>query len=131
VFYSLSDFALEIESVARMPAEAYDRAGLGDGASPSDLFAVARKRDLKVLDDRAAFEGVAAVLTMAEGRISRIRLIPIDLQFDAPKDRRGRPRIASPETGRRMIDTVASLSRRHGTRIRYDPATNCGEVEIR
>jgi len=130
VFYSMGNLVFEIESVARLPAEAYDRVGLGDDASPGDVFAEARKRDLTILDDPTVFEGYVAALTMAGGQISRIRLLPIDLQFDAPVDRRGRPRIASPETGKRIIETVASLSLRHGTRVCYDAAANCGEIEI-
>jgi poly-gamma-glutamate capsule biosynthesis protein CapA/YwtB (metallophosphatase superfamily) len=131
IFYSMGDLAMEIESVARLPSEAYERVGLGDDASPGDAIALARKHDLKLLDRRRVFEGFSAVLTLADGRVSRIRLLPLDLQFDGPPDRRGRPRIASAEMGRRIVDTVASLSRRHGTRVRYDPAANCGEVEIR
>jgi len=130
IFYSMGSMAFEIEAVERLPSEAYERLGLGDDASPDDVFAAAKKGELKLLNESRSFEGVAAVLGIAGGRISRIRLIPIDLQLDETKDRRGRPRIAPPELGKRIIDRIATLSRRHGTDIRYDAAANRGEIEI-
>ncbi|HVS01444.1 MAG TPA: hypothetical protein VMT16_01625, partial [Thermoanaerobaculia bacterium] len=80
---------------------------------------------------RKTFEGVIALLSIAEGRITRIDLLPLDLQFDAPGERRGRPQIAAAPLGKRIIEHLAQQSRRYGTRIRYDAATNRGEVEVR
>jgi hypothetical protein len=79
---------------------------------------------------REVFEGFVAVLSIAERRVRCIRLLPVDLQFDESGDRRGRPRIAAPEMGRRIIESVAALSRRYATSIRYDAKGNCGLVTI-
>lgn len=130
IFYSMGDFAFEVENITRLPAEAYERLGLDDAASRADLMAAAREQHDPLIDKRSVFEGLAAALTIAEGGISRIRLIPVDLCFDAAAEQRGRPQIASPELGRRIIESVAALSKGFGTRIRYDEAANCGEVEL-
>jgi poly-gamma-glutamate synthesis protein (capsule biosynthesis protein) len=130
IFYSMGDFLFEVEGIERIPAEAYERVGLGDEASPRDMIVTARRGGLSLLDKRPAFEGFATVLTIAEGRVAAIRLLPLDLQFDAPGPQRGRPRIARPELGKRIIESVAALSQFNGTLIRYDPATNRGLVQI-
>jgi hypothetical protein len=75
------------------------------------------------------FEGFTATVSFADGRLSRISLIPLDLQFDAADERYGRPRIAAPELGRRIVEEVAALSRRFGTRIVYNTATNRGDLD--
>lgn len=130
IFYSMGDFAFEIESISRLPAEAYQRSGLGDDASPSDVFERSRQSGAGLLADPKVFQGFTAAISVNDKRIARIRLLPVDLQFDAPPERRGRPQIAPPAMARRIIETVAGLSQAYNTRIRYDAATNCGEVEI-
>jgi Bacterial capsule synthesis protein PGA_cap len=130
IFYSMGDFVFEFANIDKHPAEAYERAGLGEDASPQDVSASARAGGSLLLKNRKAFEGFTATISIVEKRISRIRLLPVDLHFDGPDDRLGRPHLASPTTGKRIIETVAGLSERYRTAIRYDAKTNSGEVEI-
>ncbi|HVS03415.1 MAG TPA: CapA family protein, partial [Thermoanaerobaculia bacterium] len=96
VFYCLGDFVFEIEHITRFPSEEYERLGLGEGATLEDLRAARASADPAGLTRlRKTFEGVIALLSIAEGRITRIDLLPLDLQFDAPGERRGRPQIAA------------------------------------
>lgn len=48
IFYSLGNFVVQYEGIDRFPAEAYERSGLGPGASPTDL----RRRWREVGDGR-------------------------------------------------------------------------------
>ena len=130
IFYSMGDFAFEVESINRLPADAYERAGLDEHASPRDVFKLDRKRGTGLLCDPRVFEGVAASISIAAGRIARIRLLPLDLQFNGPDECRGRPKIAPPKMGKRIIESVAALSHRCGTRIHYNADTNCGDIDI-
>jgi poly-gamma-glutamate capsule biosynthesis protein CapA/YwtB (metallophosphatase superfamily) len=129
IFYSLGDFVFEIESIEKFPAEAYERAGLGESTSAGEFKAV-QKSLFKHLSRRSAFEGVAAVVRIAEGRASAVRLLPLDLQFDSTEQDRGRPRMASPEVGKRIIEAIAARSKAHGTSVQYDAAANCGYVAL-
>jgi poly-gamma-glutamate synthesis protein (capsule biosynthesis protein) len=130
IFYSLGDFVYETAFIERFPAEAYERLGLGDDASPGDLIREARRRGLPVAIRRRMFEGFVAAVSFADGSVSRIGIIPIDLQFDAADERRGRPQIATPEIGRRIVGEVAALSRALGIRIDYNSSANRGEVDL-
>lgn len=128
ILYSLGDFVFETEAVAKFPAEIYERRGLGDDASPADMLAGGEgRRHLRMPE---AFEGVVATLTFADRRGRKIRLLPVDLQFSGPSDRRGRPQVAAPEMGRRIVEKVAALSRPLGTHVRYDELENCGVIEV-
>ncbi len=125
IFYCLGDFVYQWEQIERHPVEAYQWLGLGDDANFKDLVV----RD-ELASDRRVFEGLAAILHITGDRTDGIELLPLDLQFDAPFNTRGRPRLADPELGRRIISQVAKLSKAYGTAISYDPETNRGIVAI-
>ena len=130
IFYSLGNFVFEGEYVTRLPAEAYQRIGLAADAPLEALRAANDKHMSGQLRDRNAFESVVAMMTVANGALSSLRLIPIDLNFDARDERRGRPQLASHELGKRIVRLAKMRSRRFGTQIRYDPAENLGEVVL-
>ncbi len=130
IFYSLGDFVFESEYVTRLPAEAYQRIGLPPDAPLEALRAFNDKHMSGLLEDREAFESTVALLSFANGSLSRIRLLPIDLNFGAKDGSRGRPQLASPEPGKRIIEVVERRSRRFRTRIYYDPLENRGEVPL-
>jgi poly-gamma-glutamate synthesis protein (capsule biosynthesis protein) len=128
IIYSLGDFAFEVEAVTRLPSESYDRYRLGEDAAPAEYHLATRPEGL--LDDPLVFAGMAARLTFRDGRPASLQLIPVDLHFDGPAEARGRPSVASPELGRRIIKAVARASAPFGTQIRYNPISNRGEVDL-
>jgi poly-gamma-glutamate synthesis protein (capsule biosynthesis protein) len=129
IFYSLGDFVYEAEYVPVQPSDAYDKRGLGEAATIAELRA-APSATRSLWEKRATFEGAVASLQFAEGRAERIRLHPIDLNFDATDEARGRPRLADPETGRRIIAQVAERSKGLNARIAFDAAESVGVVEM-
>jgi poly-gamma-glutamate synthesis protein (capsule biosynthesis protein) len=129
IFYSMGDFAFETEYIERFPVEVYESAGLVADASIEEL----RSRPgplTEMLRDRRTFEGFVTQLLIADGHPRRIQLIPIDLQFDGDKERRGRPKLASAGLGERIVATVAAKSRKLGAQVSYDPGSNRGEVGL-
>jgi poly-gamma-glutamate capsule biosynthesis protein CapA/YwtB (metallophosphatase superfamily) len=130
ILYSLGDFVVEVDHITRFPAEAYESARRKEDTSPSELVSDAHEPPAIMRKDRAAHEGVAALLSFVNGKLGRLRLLPVDLQFDAAPESRGRPRIASTELGRKFIGEVTKLSQRYGTKIRFEPEENCGVVEL-
>jgi poly-gamma-glutamate synthesis protein (capsule biosynthesis protein) len=125
VFYSLGDFVYEPEHITRFPVEEYERLGLPPDANVTDLI----KARTRATRGRKRFEGLGASISLSAGKITRVRLIPMDLQFD-DKENRGRPQFASPYLGRKLVKRIAKQSREYGTRIQYDSETNCGEVVL-
>lgn len=128
VFYGLGDFVYEPDSVARFPQEMYDRLGLSDAAGPDDVRTMLSRSEPAAR--RETYEGAAAVLKLRAGRCAAIEFLPLDLQFDAEPDARGRPQLADPALGRRIIARVATRSAPYGTRVRYDEEGNRGLVDI-
>lgn len=126
IFYSMGDFVYETDYISRFPAESYLARQLPHDTELDEtthsLLQVAS------LNKRPTFEGFAASLTFERKRLSRLRLVPVDLQFDGGPHARGRPQLADPELGRDIIARIAAASKRYGTPIAYDEDRNRGEV---
>jgi poly-gamma-glutamate synthesis protein (capsule biosynthesis protein) len=128
VFYAMSDFVFEPEYIARFPAEAYEKRGLPPDAVLDETTRA--KLASPLLRKRKSFEAFAALIGFTGPEVARIGLIPLDLQFDAIGESRGRPQLASPQLGREIIGRLATRSKRFGTRIVYDADSNRGEVAM-
>lgn len=126
IFYSLGDFAMQNETVSKLPPEIYERYGLDPlTASPSELFD-ARVFDedgdrIGFLGDSAFWESVVPVCAFDDdGDVTGIELHPLDLGYEEPRANRGIPRIAEGETATAILDDLRELSAPYGTDITVD-----------
>jgi poly-gamma-glutamate synthesis protein (capsule biosynthesis protein) len=118
IFYSVGNFIFQNETVGFFPADAYERFDLDLKATPSD-FLDARTAGGKKghPSDPAYWENMFAVCEFAGGKLKEIRIHPIDQGFGRPRPQRGRPVLAEGEVAARVIERVARLSRRYGTKV--------------
>lgn len=128
IFYGMGDFVYQPHLIERFPSDAYERQGLPDDATPADLVELSHRQG--GLFRREVYEGFVTVLEHCGAGFTGVRLLPIDLQFDAADADRGRPRLAGPALGRKIIAEVSERSRPLGTRVRYDAERNEGIVEL-
>jgi poly-gamma-glutamate synthesis protein (capsule biosynthesis protein) len=133
IFYSLSNFIFQNETIRFLPADFYDRLGLAADASPADLYDRRAQRSSTggFPGQQVYWESVIAVPRFVDGDLSEIELYPITLGYGKPRAQRGRPLLADPVAGRRIIEQLRDLSRRFGTEVRYLPDQNVGVVRIR
>jgi len=120
IFYSLGSTIFELETPRFLAEEAYARYGLGPDAGPAD-FADTRYQNDTVghPSDPAYWQQVIATCEFRERKLSRIDLHPLDLGFGKPRWQRGRPVLADPTLGEKIIGRVARLSQRLGTEVRW------------
>lgn len=124
IFYSVGNFIGQNQLIARLPTEAYDRYGLDRDAHPVDVF------DHRVYDDAGNpsgfladetwWESVLPVCRFEEGSLEEVRLLPVDLQRELPRPRRGRPVRAAGAVANRILDRLADLSAPYGTEVDID-----------
>jgi poly-gamma-glutamate synthesis protein (capsule biosynthesis protein) len=77
------------------------------------------------------WQSVIAVAAFDAGRLTSIRLEPIDLGVDLPADARGMPRFSAPLRSAAILDRLNSLSQPYGTRLRVEGHTGVIEVPQR
>lgn len=121
ILYSLGNFVFQNETQRQQPADFYEAQGLGPEASVADAF-----------DKRAAgggfaahahyWESVLAELVWELGEFKELRLHPLDLGFGKARSVRGRPVLADPALGRKIIEGVAAMSEGFGARVVWDEA---------
>ncbi len=119
IFYSLGNFIFEPETIWYQPAESYGSQGLPWNATVADYFD-ARARTRAFPAEKAVWESVIAEVTFDKDHtLDKITLTPISLGFQEPRSERGRPRLASTEQSKSIIDALAKLSDPFGTKVVY------------
>jgi poly-gamma-glutamate synthesis protein (capsule biosynthesis protein) len=128
IFHSLGNLVLQGDTVRFLPAHAYSRFALDHYATPSDFFETRSKKDTQSQPaDPLFWESVCAVCTFTSGKLKEILLHPLDLGFGLPRFQRGRPLLAGPEVGKRIIERLARLSKPLGAEIIF--RDGCGVIE--
>lgn len=118
IFHSLGNLIFQNDTLRHIPANPYERFGLDPYATPSDFFDKRSGNDTK--GHAATPESLQTAVAVCEfgGReLRQIKLYPVDLGFGRPRSQRGRPILADAELGKKILNRVARLSERFGTRV--------------
>lgn len=133
IFYSLGNFFMQNETVTRLPAEIYGRYDLDPAKSlPADLFDE-RIRDTDgnrtgFLSERSFWESVLPICEYEDGQLETVRLYPLDLGYEEPRPRRGRPVLADGDDADRILESISDLSEPYGTTI--ESREGYGEIVV-
>lgn len=123
IFYSLGNFIFQNETIRHQPADFYERVGLGPDAMPGEVFDARTENGAKGFPSEPSYwEAVIPRVTWEDGRVTDIRLFPIDLGHGLPRAVRGRPMMAGPELGQKIIERMDRLSAPFGARVQWHPA---------
>lgn len=121
IFYGLGIFIFQLETLRYLPAEAYERYGLGGDATPLEFIDARYAGDTRGHPaDPLQWHQMFAVCDFAGDALREARLYPLELGYGRPRSQRGRPLMATNEAGEKIIQRVAELSaRKYGTEIVY------------
>ena len=126
IFYSLGNFIFETETVEYQPADAYIKKSM-----PLDTkvgaFMTARSKNgtagYGILPE--IWFSVMAGWTMEDGKITEVKLYPIDLGQHKPRSQKGVPVLSGSEE---VLQYLARLSAPYGTKIHI--ADGVGTIEL-
>ncbi len=120
ILYSLGDFLFQNDSLDRLPYENYAPYNLGPDAHVADFndrrYGADDSRGFPA--DRLIWESVVAIPKFRGRQLVELALHPISLGFGQPRSERGRPTLADPELGKKIVDDLIRLSQPFGTTIR-------------
>jgi poly-gamma-glutamate capsule biosynthesis protein CapA/YwtB (metallophosphatase superfamily) len=121
IFYSLGNFVFNNDTVQRQPDPAYRRQHLTHDETPGDWGAARSGDDTYGFPvDPLFYRSVAAVCRYARGRLTEVRLFPLDLGFGRRMSQRGRPVLADPELSAGILDWLREVSAPFGTTIEVE-----------
>lgn len=130
IFYSLSNFIFQNETIRFLPGDIYEAYDLPPDATTADAFDRRNEasRTGGFPGQRIFWESVIAVPSFQDGDLIEIRLYPITLGYGKPRPQRGRPRLADEEAGKQIIDKLRELSRPFGLEVEYRAGENMGVI---
>ena len=118
IMYSLGNFIFQNETLLRLPSGNYEAYDLDDNAHVADFNFERYDDDTKGFPAlQTNWESVIAIPTFNDGKLTELRLHPIDLAFGQPPQVRGRPLLADEELGEKIIGDLQRLSEPYGTTI--------------
>ena len=121
LLHGLGTFVFQIVGVKYLPAEAYERYGLGERATASEFYNHRYQGGTRGhAGDSLQWEQVFAICDFSADALTEIRLYPIELGAKRGPTQRGRPILADAETGARILQRVARLSAKYGTKIEVE-----------
>jgi len=131
IFYSLGDFIFQNETLLRQPPENYELLNIPRDSGVAD-FNDRRSNNGRTSfpADPYVFESVVAMPRFVAGKLTELKLYPITLGFNQPRPSRGRPALASPELGRKILDDLVKFSTPFGTRIEFRDGIGIVAVRI-
>ena len=126
IFYSLGNFVFQLDLLEPLAMDLYEQFKM-DPRTASDA-------DFNLMWNARTFGGdvwyqsVVAVSRFDQGRVSEIRLYPVDLNSAARGSDRGVPRFASPAVARTVLERLQRLSKPYGTTIAIEQ--NIGHIRV-
>jgi len=127
IFYSLGDFVIHNECIPFAPEEMFQKQHLTSDATMRELFCDRSANYTRgLMRDKRMLEAVIPYFEMEDGKLTKLELMPIELNFDKKVWQSGNPRF-SKEHG--IIERLAGLSRPFGCEIEVD-ARGYGVVKL-
>ena len=127
IFYSLGDFMLHNESISKLPEDMFEFYGLNSDATLRELFCKRSNNYTRgLMTDRRMFESFIPYFEMNDGKLTKLELLPIELDFGEPRWKCGNPHV---RTDRNIMERLRDMSAPYGTKINIDDK-GIGVVEI-
>lgn len=110
ICYSLGNFIFNVETISAFPLEVYEQQGMPLTSTSADLFDVVNGYGKQPL----FWESVLPRFTYEDGVLVDSEFHPITLGREAPRSRRGCPRLAVADDGARILARLDDLSKPFG-----------------
>ena len=126
IFYSLGDFIIQLENIRKAPADMYEKQKLDGNARMDELFDKRNAHGTRGLCyEKVMFEAVVPYWEAEDGKLTKLILMPVELNFDKSRSMGGWPR---PKYDDGIIERLAKMSERYGTKI--DIVDGLGVVQL-
>ena len=118
IFYSLGDFIIQLENIRKAPADMYEKQKLDGNRGMDELFDTRNHHGTRGLCyERVMFETVVPYWEAEDGKLTKLILMPVELNFDKGRSMGGWP---SPKYDAGILERLAEMSKPYGTQIEID-----------
>ena len=118
IFYSLGNFIFQTETVSTQPVDAYTKKGMPADTKVGAYMAQRSANGTRGYGvQKPIWKAVMGAFTMEDGKVTGVKLYPVDLGMGKPASQIGWPRL---ERGNETLEYLAELSAAYGTKIRVE-----------
>lgn len=118
IFYSLGDFIIQLENIRKAPADMYEKQKLDGNAGMDELFDTRNHHGTRGLCyEQVMFESVVPYWEVEDGKLTKLVLMPIELNFGKSRSMGGWPR---PKYDQGILERLAKMSEAYGTKIEIE-----------
>jgi len=115
IFYSLGDFIIQLENIRKAPADMYEKQKLDGNCRMDELFDKRNHHATRGLCyEKVMFESVVPYWEAEDGKLTKLILMPVELNFGKSRSMGGWPR---PKYDDGIIERLAKMSEPYGTKI--------------
>ena len=118
IFYSLGNFIFQSETVSSLPADFYEKYGLGHDDDVADALNKRSSNGTKGLaKNPEVWKSVIPVWTMEDGELMEIKLYPIELGYGLPGYKSGWPVLSRDN---KILEDLGNLSKPFNVNIKIN-----------
>ena len=118
IFYCLGDFIIQFENIRKAPADMYEKQNLDGNEGMDVLFDNRNHHGTRGLCyEKVMYEAIVPYWEAEDGKLTKLVLMPIELNFDKVRTMGGWPR---PKYDDGIIERLAKMSEPYGTKIEID-----------
>ncbi len=126
IFYCLGDFVIQLEDIRKAPADMYEKQKMDPECGIEALFHARNAGGTRGLCyDKRMYEAIIPYWEAENGKLTKLTLMPIELNFGSGKILGGWPR---PKYDDGILERLARMSEPYGTRIEI--RDGLGYVEV-
>lgn len=126
IFYCLGDFVIQIEDIRMAPADMYEKQKMDPSSGIEALFNARNAGGTRGLCyDKRMYEAIIPYWEAENGKLTKLVLMPIELNFGSGKVLSGFPR---PKYDDGILERLAQMSKPYGTKIEI--RDGLGYVEV-
>ena len=115
IFYSLGDFIIQLETVKKAPVGFFEKQGMTGSEGLDEMFEKRSDHGQKGLYySRVMFEAVVPYWEAEDGKLRKLKLLPVELGFGKKRSVGGWP---APDAHSGILERLAEMSLPYGTKI--------------
>ncbi len=116
IFYSLGDFILELYNVDFAPADFFEKHGLPADSTVHDLLKKRSKNfTVGLMTDKRMFLSLLPIWETDGGKLTSLKLLPIELSMTGNRSEIGLPRICDAD---KVLSYIENMSAPYGTKFK-------------
>jgi poly-gamma-glutamate capsule biosynthesis protein CapA/YwtB (metallophosphatase superfamily) len=117
ILYSLGNLFLQTETIDPEPYDRYELANLGPEALSSDYLQYKKHEEKGFPSSEKWYESILAMPIFENGRLTELRIIPLELSHKMPITQRGTARLAEGAKAASILERLQKLSAPFGAKF--------------